>query len=58
MVIFSLPVPNNIVQSFLGAKDSSLGRFLLMIVTPCRKYSKNNLHLNCCHQEYKLNEVY
>ena len=28
----------NTVQSCLGAKDSSLGSFLFMIVTPC-KYS-------------------
>ena len=34
MVILSLPVPNNTVQSFSEAKDSSLSRFLFVIVTP------------------------
>ena len=33
MVILSISLPNNTVQSFLGAKDSSLGRFLFMVVT-------------------------
>ena len=31
MVILSLPLPNNTVQTFSGAKDSSLSRFLLSI---------------------------
>ena len=35
MVILSLPLPNTTVQIFSGAKDLSLSRFLLMIVTPC-----------------------
>ena len=30
MVILSRPLPNNTVQSFSGAKDSSLGRFLYL----------------------------
>ena len=29
--------------SFSGAKDSSLSKFLFMIITPCCKYSKSNL---------------
>ena len=33
MVILSLPVPNNTVQTFSGAKDSFLGRFLFMVFT-------------------------
>ena len=27
-------------RSFSGAKDSSLSRFLFIIITPCSKYSK------------------
>ena len=30
-------------QSFAEAKDSSLGRFLFMIDTPCCKYRKNDV---------------
>ena len=33
MVISSLPLPNNTVQTFSGVKDSSLGRFLFMVFT-------------------------
>ena len=43
MVILSLPLPNNTVQTFWGVKDSSLGRFLFMVCTSCCKYSKSNV---------------
>ena len=31
------------VQTFSGAKDVSLGRFLFMVFTSCCKYSKSNV---------------
>ena len=37
---------HNTVQSFSRAKDSSLGRFLFMIVTPCCKYCKTNVWMD------------
>ena len=42
MIISSPPLPNNTVQTFSGAKDSSLGRFLFIVFTSCCKYSKSN----------------
>ena len=36
MVSLSLPLPNNTVQNFSASKDLPLGRFLFMIVTPCK----------------------
>ena len=35
-----LPLPNNTVQSCSGAKDSHLGRFLFMIITPVINFVK------------------
>ena len=43
MVTLSLPLPNNTVQTFSGAKDSSLDRFLFIVFTSCCKYSKSNV---------------
>ena len=43
MAIFSLSTPNSTVQSFLRAKNSTPGRYILIIATPCCKYSKNNV---------------
>ena len=46
IVIFNLPLPSNTVQSCSRAKDSSPSRFLFMIVTPCCRYSKNNVYVD------------
>ena len=51
MVILSLPLPNNTVQTFSGAKDSSLGRFLFIVFTSCCKYNKSNVLIDI----FKLN---
>ena len=53
------------VQRFSGAKDSSLSRFLFLIVTPCCKYSKKMLQwiffslifTPCCKYTYSKNNV-
>ena len=39
LVILSLHLPINTVQSFSGALNSSLSRFLFITVTPCCKFS-------------------
>ena len=46
MVISSLPLPNKSVQTFSGAKDSSLGRVQTilqykLVFISCFKYSEN-----------------
>ena len=43
MIILSRPLPDNTVETFSGAKDLSLGRFLFMVFTSCCKYSKSNV---------------
>ena len=40
-----LPLPNNTVQSCSGAKDSHLGRFLFMIITPVINIVKKCLNI-------------
>ena len=65
MVILGLPLRNNTVQSFSGAKDLSRGRFLFIIITPCCNIVKamfkwifySLIFTPCCKYTYSKNNV-
>ena len=65
VVILSLPLPNNTIQTFSGAKDSSLGRFLFrsvhLVVNIVKAMFKSIffrlIFTPCCKYTYNKNNV-